>query len=297
MTQLRNTLYITEQDVSLYLEGQSLRVAYADGRGDRIPLLPIENIVCFSYGTATPALLTECARRGIGVSFLSQSGRLRYRIAGPVEGNVLLRKRQYLLSEEKTERLSLASQMVRGKIENAVGLLARFRRNHPEALNMKREQAERFMISCADAVSEVQSDERPRGIEGNAAKRYFQVFDTMLLNDDDALRFHGRSRRPPKDCCNALLSFAYTLLSADCIQALTCAGLDPYAGFFHRDRPGKPSLALDMMEELRPLLADRLVLRMINLRIVTSEMFERTRDGGTYINREGKKIFCANGIG
>ncbi len=291
MMHLLHTLYITELGAALHLSGQALCVTHGDGHTDRIPLHLLENIVCFSRGEATPQLLSACAQRGIGVCFLAPSGYLRYRVLGPIAGNVLLRKRQYLLSEAEDERLSLATEMVRGKIENEAWLLARFRRNHPEAASIEREQAEQALLSAAGSLSDRRTDDQLRGIEGNAAKAYFCVFDTLLLTGDDSLRFHGRSRRPPKDPCNALLSFAYAVLTTDCIQALTCAGLDPYVGFLHGDRPGKPSLALDLMEELRPLLADRLVLRLINLHMVSAAMFEPSENDGIYLNKEGRSIF------
>lgn len=290
MMQLHHTLYITEPDVTLAYEKQALRITHTDGHSDHIPLHPLENIVSFSRGEASSALLTACAQRGIGVSFLTRSGQLRYQIAGPVRGNVLLRKQQYLLSEGATERLSLAASMIRGKIENAAWILARFRRNHPDLENEERESAERFLKSSADNIAEIQTDNQLRGIEGSAAKVYYQVFDSMLLTEDPAFHFYGRNRRPPKDPCNALLSFTYALLTTDCIQALASAGLDPYVGFFHGDRPGKPSLALDIMEELRPLLAERLVLRLINLQIMTSDMFESKEDGGVFLSQGGCKI-------
>lgn len=290
MMQLHHTLYITEPDVTLDFEKQALRITHADGHSDHIPLHPLENIVSFSRGEASSSLLTACAQRGIGVSFLTRSGRLRYQIAGPVRGNVLLRKQQYLLSEGEKERLSLAASMIRGKIENAAWILARFRHNHPDLENEERESAERFLKDCADSLTDNQTDNQLRGIEGSAAKAYYRVFDSMLLTEDTMLHFYGRNRRPPKDPCNALLSFTYTLLATDCIQALESAGLDPYVGFFHGDRPGKPSLALDIMDELRPLLAERLVLRLINLNMMTSDMFEGKEDEGVYLNQDGRKI-------
>lgn len=207
-----------------------------------------------------------------------------------MKGNVLLRKRQYTLSDQKDTRTSLGAQILYGKIDNERRLLMRFARNHSE-IEPELNKTTRDLKNAAIKLKKFKSEEQLRGVEVLASKLYFGVFDRLILSDDPAFGFQGRNRMPPRDPVNAMLSFAYTLLASDCIHALTCVGLDPYVGFLHRDRPGKPSLALDLMEELRPLEADRLVLRLINLKAISGEMFEENDGGGIYLNFTGKRRF------
>ena len=286
MTQLFNTLFVTEPDISLHLEGRAIRARHGDGRTDLIPLLQIEKIIVFSNRPVSRGLAAYCAENGIGLSILSERGRFLYRIQGPTRGSVLLRKRQYTLTE--SEHLCLAKDLLQGKLDQSLQLLRDFRDNHPNfpglkeaAASLKQSAAEIAGADCAD---------RLRGIEGSAARVWFSAFGSMVLSDQPELRFAERSRRPPKDRCNALLSLSYTLLCQDCIAALEAVGLDPYVGLLHGDRPGKPSLALDLMEEFRPI-ADRHVLRMINLRIITPDGFTQGEDGGYFLTGEGRRAF------
>lgn len=289
MRHLWHTLYLTQPNTKLHLEGEALKVVHDDGRVDHVPLHLLESIVTFSYGTVSQNVMDACASRGIGLYFHSPNGRLRFQIQGGVHGNVHLREKQYLLGEE--ERFQLASEMLRGKLCHCMNLLAKFRRSHPDCENTKLRETENALVEMADALSQASDLETLRGMEGQAAKLYFGVFGQMILSKDPELQFHLRSRRPPKDPCNALLSFAYTMLANDCMHAAECAGLDPCIGFLHGVRPGKPALALDMMEELRPLLADRVVLRLLNLKMITAGQFEASEEGGVYLNEEGRKIF------
>lgn len=288
MLHLWHTLYITEQDVSLRLDGQALRVLHTNGREDHIPLHLLEQIVTFSHGTVTQNVMDTCAAKGIGLSFHTQNGRFRFRIQGEVHGNVHLRQRQYTLSQQ--ERLYLAASVLKGKLRNAKLLLIRHRRNHPAAGEQLR-TAEDALSQIETSLDSLHSEESLRSAEGYAARVYFGVFQHLILSDDRTFHFQARSRRPPKDPCNAMLSFAYTLLTNDCIQALESVGLDPYVGYFHGTRSGKPSLALDLVEEFRPVMADRTVLHLINLKMLTSDSFVPTEDGGVYLNDTGRAVF------
>ena len=289
MMQLLHTLYITEPDTELRLKGEALRVIHGDGREDHVPIHLLDGIVTFSYGTVTQYVMAACARRQIPISFLSQKGKFRFRVQGETHGNVLLRRRQYLLPEK--QRLSIARAMLRKKLDNEALLLARSRRNHPDHGGERLLAAEQTLRDFSGAISAELGGDGLRGAEGQAAKTYFAVFSDMILSKDPAFQFHGRNRRPPLDRCNALLSFAYTLLASECISAAESVGLDPCVGMLHGIRPGKPSLALDLMEEFRPVMADRLVLHLLNLRMITTEMFRPVETGGIYLDKEGKKIF------
>ena len=288
MLKLHHVLYITEPDIALKLDGRTVLACHADGRADRIPLHLLQGIVSFSHIPPTQALAKTCAWEGIGFVSFSENGRFQYRIVGASRGNVLLRKRQYLLSEDTAGRMELARSMIQGKIYGAAAVLHRYAKNHPElAVLTPVEGRLKTLAGLAFAA-----DEEPylRGIEGIAAKEYFGVFDQMLRTSDPAFSFTGRNRRPPKDPCNALLSFTYTLLMMECVNALESAGMDPCVGFLHGDRPGKESLAMDMMEELRPMLADRFVLRLINLQMIRSDQFVPVEEDGVHLSPEGRRI-------
>ena len=289
MLHLWHTLYLTKPDIELHLDGQALRVVHSDGREDHIPLHSLNSIITFSYGPVSQNVMAACADKGIGLTFLSQTGRFRFRIQGRTQGNVLLRQRQYLLAD--SERLPVAAAILRGKIYNESLLLAKARRNHPEHGGERLKAAETALRSLAEILPGAMSADELRGIEGQAAKLYFRVFPELILTDDAGLRFSGRNRRPPKDPCNALLSFAYTMLAYDCLHAAESVGLDPYVGVLHSVRPGKPSLALDLMEEFRPVIAERLVLDLINLRMISSQMFQTTDEEGVHLTHAGRKVF------
>ena len=242
--------------------------------------------MCFSGASISPAVIDACVKHDVGFSALSQSGRFCFRLNGPTTGNVLLRKKQYTLPCEN--RLYLAKRMLHGKLEGQATVLGRFRRNHPSELLRATEEAIR---TIAEQLPMAVTNEGLRGLEGQAARLYFDAFGRMILTEDKAFRFEGRNRRPPRDRCNAMLSFGYTLLAEICVQAVESVGLDPQVGFLHSERPGKPALALDLMEEPRAQVADRHALRMINLRMVSSEMFETGREDGVFLDARGRKCF------
>ena len=293
MRHLLNTLFILSEDVYISLENENVVMQQESNITGRIPLMTMESIFYFGYRGASPKLLGECAKRGIGFTFLTVNGQFLARICGANPGNVLLRKQQYRLSDDNIGSHKLACNFIVGKIYNARVVLERSRRDH-EAVLMDIEKIKYVSKALLCAVKEVRlshGHEDLRGIEGNAARLYFSVFDQLILQNKALFSFTGRSKRPPLGCVNALLSFAYTLLAHDCASALESVGLDAYVGFLHTDKPGRISLALDLMEELRCVFADRFVLTLINNRIVKKSDFIEKENGGTYLQKEGKKRF------
>lgn len=292
MRRLLNTLYVMTEDAWLTLEGENIVIQAEERELGRFPLHGLEGIICFSYRGASPALMGACAERGIALNFFRPSGRFLARVSGGACGNVLLRKTQYRISEDPDTSLDIGKSMIIGKLYNTRWVLERATRDHPLSVDSERLKAASTMIKTAIfRVEDVENAESLRGIEGDAAAEYFSVFNELILNSDEAFRFHGRSRRPPLDRVNAMLSFAYALLGNACAAALESVGLDPYVGFVHTDRPGRESLALDLMEELRPVCADRFVLSCINNRVVTSKMFESTDSGAVLLNESGRRAF------
>ena len=292
MRKLLNTLYVMTEDAWLSLDGENI-VIEAEGRElGRFPLHGLEGIVCFSYRGASPALMGACSERGIDLCFFRPGGRFLARVCGGVRGNVLLRKTQYRVSEDAAASLDIGKSMLIGKLYNARWVLERATRDHPLSVNLEKLKAASAMLKASlSRVEAADSAESLRGIEGAAAAEYFGVFNELILNGEEAFVFHGRSRRPPLDCVNALLSFAYALLANNCASALESVGLDPCVGFVHTDRPGRESLALDLMEELRPVLADRFVLTCINNRVIQAQMFDHTESGAVRLNEAGRRAF------
>ncbi len=294
MRKLLNTLYVTSPEAYLALDGENILVQIKDRPGVRIPLLNLEGIVCFSYQGASPALMGACAERGISLVFLRPSGRFLARVQGKVRGNVLLRSRQHELTSSGTEAAAIARNFLTGKIYNQRRVVQRALRDH--ALVVDSEMLSACTAQLKEIIKAVQAcetQEELRAYEGLAAKEYFKIFDHLILQQKDSFRFTGRNRRPPLDPTNALLSFAYTLLANECSSALESVGLDPYLGFLHQKRPGRPSLALDLMEELRPVLADRLVLSLINTQQLSSKDFLRKETGAILMEDEARKRFLS----
>ena len=286
---LQHTLYITEPDLVLKKDGQTLRAVHSDGHSDHIPLHMVDQIVTYSGGSIAPDVLGACATAGVGFSSFSQCGRFQFRIVGATTGNVLLRKRQYSLTP--LERQYLAEAELRGKIASEANLLHRFGKNHMHIWQGELREPEQNLRALAEQADYPKTDDALRGIEGRAAKIYFESWKHLVLSDDPAFQFSGRTRRPPLDCCNALMSYGYTILTGDFVQALEATGLDPQAGILHGDRPGKPALALDLMEPFRASITDQLVLRLINLKMLRENMFERRADGGVYLTSDGRRVF------
>ncbi len=292
MRKLLNTLYVMTENCYLTLDGENIVIQDGEKTLGRFPLHTLENIICFTYKGASPALMGACAERKIGMSFFSPRGRFQARVVGKEYGNVLLRKEQYRISDDETRSISYASNMIVGKIYNCRWSIERTLRDHAYRVDAERlKTISRILYDTLSRIDGITRLDELRGMEGKAAEQYFSVFGDMILNQKEDFAFTTRNRRPPLDNINAILSFAYTILAGECANALASVGLDPYVGFMHSDRPGRMSLALDMMEELRPILADRFALTLINTKAIQAVHFERQRDGAVLLNDNGRKVF------
>lgn len=290
MRHLLNTLFVTTEDAYLAIDGENVVVRRGEDEIARFPLHTLEGIVSFSYAGASPALMGGCAKRGVSLSFCTPNGRFLARSCGKSNGNVLLRRAQYRAADEPAASCRIAGNMIFGKIYNARWSVERTRRDH--AMRVDGNFLERISAQLQEALGATRNCatlEELRGIEGAAASAYFSAFDEMILHNKEAFSFTVRSRRPPLDRVNAMLSFLYALLANDCASALEAVGLDAYVGFLHRDRPGRSSLALDLMEELRPCFADRFALTQINTRAVSPEDFLMREDGAVLLTEPGRK--------
>lgn len=292
---LGNTLYVTTPDAYLSLDGENVVIQKSGNELRRIPLHNLDGVVAFGYTGASPALMGACAERGVALTFLTMHGRFLARVCGTEQGNVLLRKEQYRVSDSEEKSSSLARSMITGKLFNSRWVIERAVRDH--ALRLDTEKLKRASDQIAASLRRLpsaQTLDEIRGVEGEAATCYFSVLDDLILQQKDQFFFQSRNRRPPTDNVNALASFVYTLLALDTAAALETAGLDPYVGFLHRDRPGRISLALDLMEEFRPVLADRFVLTLINTRQVSGDGFIQKEDGAVLMDdATRKKILVA----
>ena len=294
MRKLLNTLFVTSEEAYLALETENVAVYIGEEKKAQYPLLVLESIISISYKGASPALMGACARNGIQLVFLTPRGRFLARVCGQEQGNVLLRKEQYRLSDKLEKSCHIARNFIFGKVYNQRWVLERTLRDHRMRVDAaKLESASQALAGLLPAI-ETQTDlDALRGLEGEASVRYFHVFDEMVLNQKADFLFDGRNRRPPTDNMNALLSFAYVLLSNDCASALESVGLDSYVGFMHRDRPGRTSLALDLMEELRAPMADRLCITLVNNRVLQDKHFERQESGAVFLGEDGRKLFLS----
>ncbi len=289
MRKLLNTLYVTTPGAYISKDGLNIVVSVNQEEVFRIPAINIEGIVTFGYMGASPGVMKLCSDNGISLTFLSPNGRFISRVQGAVKGNVLLRKKQYSLSDNEIWSLHVAKLFICGKIQNYRNILKRFLRDYGENKNINHavlvlERAKYDALKSADKISLM-------GYEGIASNVYFDVLPILILNQKNDFLFNGRNRRPPKDAMNAMLSFAYTLIANDISAALETIGLDPYVGFLHTLRPGRTSLALDMMEELRAYLGDRFVLSLINKKQITIKDFLFQGNDGVVMTDRGKKVF------
>ncbi|WP_375463943.1 type I-C CRISPR-associated endonuclease Cas1c [uncultured Methylobacterium sp.] len=293
MRRMRNTIYVTSEDAWLRKDGANLVVEVAGAERGRAPLHMLEGLVSFGRAGASPALLAACAEAGITVSHLDPNGRFLARVEGRRSGNVLLRRVQYRVADDPVRAVVIVSGIVAAKAANQRTVIRRALRDHGGALGAERaaalEAAERRLTDVARRTLATETVDGLRGLEGEAAAIYFAVFTTLIRVEDPAFRFTGRSRRPPLDRMNALLSFLYALLGHDCRSALEAHGLDPQVGFLHADRPGRASLALDLMEELRPVLADRLALSLVNRRQLAAADFVVEEAGGVRLTDDARK--------
>jgi CRISPR-associated protein Cas1 len=290
MRKMLNTLYVTTQGAYLHKEGETIVVKVKQENLLRLPIHTLSSIVCFGQVSCSPFLLGHCAEKDVAVSFMSMYGKFLARVQGPVSGNVLLRREQYRRADCETESAKLARMFVAGKVANNRVIIHRGARDHADkidgvdlALTCKV-----FSRYAKRLLSETVLDEI-RGIEGRVARDYFNIFDHLIVTQKEDFIFSGRNRRPPLDRVNCLLSFLYTLLYHDVRSALESVGLDPAVGFLHRDRPGRLSLALDLMEEFRPMLADRLVLSLINLGQIKKKGFTITESGAVRMDDATRK--------
>ena len=293
MRKLLNTIYVTSEDAWMRKDGANLVVDVDGAERGRVPLHLLDGVVSFGRAGASPALMAACAEAGVTLSHLTPTGRFLARVEGVRTGNVLLRRTQYRAADDPSRVVPIVRAVVAAKSANQRAVVRRALRDHGTAMDdaaraaldlaeRRLTDAGRRALACGDVDS-------LRGIEGEAAMAYFGVFDHLLRVDGDAFRFRGRSRRPPLDRVNALLSFLYAMLGHDCRSALEAHGLDPQVGFLHADRPGRSSLALDLMEELCPVLADRLALSLVNRRQVGADDFVLEAAGGVRLTEAGRK--------
>ncbi len=290
MRKLLNTLYVTTPDAYLSLDGENIVILKGEAELLRLPLHNIESIITFNYTGASPALMGACAEKNIALTFMTQNGRFLARITGEVKGNVTLRKAQYNLSNSDIESAKIAKNMIVGKIYNSKWMIERATRDHALSLDVEKlKTVSKFLSNSIKYVSDSDNLEQIRGFEGEAASQYFSVFDDLILQQKEYFYFKGRNKRPPLDNVNAMLSFIYTLLVHDIGAALETVGLDPYVGFLHRDRPGRISLALDLIEELRSIYADRFVIYLINMKIINEKGFNQKENGAVIMDDATRK--------
>lgn len=288
--ELLNILYVTTQDAYLRLDHDTIRVDVERQTALRVPLIHLEGIVCFGNVAVSPALIHRCGEDGRSLVFLGRSGRFKGRLTGRTGGNVLLRRAQHEALSEPSHGMAIARSVVAGKVYNGRQLLLRAGRESDEGANRDR------LRRGADELRDVLARLRPadnldtvRGHEGDGARIYFGCLDAALRPAATGFGMGVRTRRPPRDAFNALLSFLYALLLSECVSALESVGLDPQVGYLHALRPGKPALALDLMEELRPAVSDRLALALANRRQLTARHFESFPGGAVLLNEDGRR--------
>jgi len=290
MRKLLNTLYVSSQGSYLHKEGETVVVEQEKQRVLQIPIHTISGIICFGNVLCSPFLLGFCAERDVAVSFLSEHGRFLASVRGPVSGNVLLRRQQYRMADDEQTTCGIAANVVSGKLANCRVVLNRTVRDHAAKIDAEAlKEASDKIGRIIERIPRATGTDEVRGLEGQAAAEYFRVFDHLIIDQKNDFKFTERSRRPPLDEVNALLSFVYTLLAHDVRSALETVGLDPAVGFLHRDRPGRPGLALDIMEEFRPVIADRLVLSLINRKQIGKKGFTKAASGAVTMDNDTRK--------
>ncbi|MCR5329631.1 MAG: type I-C CRISPR-associated endonuclease Cas1c [Lachnospiraceae bacterium] len=294
MKKLLNTLYITSTDYYLSLDGENIVIISGKSEAGRIPLHNLEAVVTCGFQGVSPALMGACSERNIDISFLSLSGKFLARVSGRQKGNVLLRRQQYRLADNPDKAVLISKNFLTGKLFNSRWVIERGIRDHTERLDVEclKKVSENIKNSLG-SIRKCDNKEGLRGIEGESASKYFSIFNELILQQKDDFIFRVRSKRPPLDPVNAMLSFAYTLLASMCTSALEIVGLDPYVGFMHTDRPGRCSLALDLMEELRSVFADRFVLSLINKKMISLKDFLIKENGTVLMKDDARKRFVS----
>lgn len=291
MRKLMNTLYVTSENSYLALDGENVVILDKEQETGRLPLHNLEGIVSFGYRGTSPALMGACAEKNISLCYLTPQGKFLARVTGKIKGNVILREQQYKSAFDESAGLPIARNCIAGKIYNSRWVLERTLRDHSLQVDVRKvKNASEMLKESQRLVIESQSKDQLRGYEGEAAKIYFSVFDEMILQQKNDFSFQGRNKRPPLDNVNALLSFVYTLLTNMFTSALETAGLDPYVGYLHTERPGRVSLSLDLMEELRPVLADRFALTLINKKMIGKKDFKQKENGAVLMSDDARKI-------
>lgn len=290
MKKYLNTLFITTQGAYLHKEGETVVVSVEKEIRLQLPIHTISGIVCFGQVSMSPYLMGFCAENKVAVSFLTEYGKFLASVQGKISGNVLLRREQYRRADDLEYSSQITKYILMGKISNCRTVLRRAIRDHADKIDAEEVTKESMRLDCS--LSQIQNmnclDEL-RGLEGDAANSYFGVFDHLIVVQKNDFKFEKRTRRPPMDEVNCLLSFLYTLLMHDVRSALECVGLDSCVGFLHRDRSGRPGLALDIMEEFRPFLADRLALSLINREQIRKKGFKKTESGAVFMDDDTRK--------
>ncbi len=290
MKKLLNVLYVTTPNSFLSLDGENVVILIEGSEKFRIPIHNLESIVCFGYMGTSPALMGFCADKNVGLCFLNQYGKFLARVTGSVHGNVLLRKKQYYVSSNESDCLPIAINCITGKLINTRVVIERGIRDHGEKINLEvLEGASEYLKSNISRIQYCKTLDGIRGIEGDCAKIYFGIFDELIIQQKTDFFMNDRNKRPPRDNLNAMLSFFYTILAHDIQSALETVGLDPYVGFLHRDRSGRASLAMDLMEEFRAFFVDRFVISLINRRQITSKGFTTKESGGVLMDNDTRK--------
>lgn len=290
MKRLLNNLYVTTQGSYLHREGETVMVTLDGDVKLKLPIHTLQGIICFGQVSMSPPLMGLCAERQVSVSFLSRNGRFLARVEGPVSGNILLRREQYRRSDIEEMAVKIARAVVTAKINNCRVVILRSVREHPDSAGSSNlQEVASHLYGLLKELEAAATLDSVRGLEGEAARQYFSVFDHLIYAQKEDFIFKERSRRPPLDNMNAILSFLYSILSRDVSSALETVGLDPAVGFLHRDRPGRDGLALDIMEEFRPYLADRLALSLVNLKQVTGDGFKKSETGAVLMDDDTRK--------
>ncbi|MCL1850190.1 MAG: type I-C CRISPR-associated endonuclease Cas1c [Bacteroidetes bacterium] len=290
MRKLLNTLYVTSQGSYLHKEGETVIVEIEKQKILQIPIHTIGGIICFGNVLCSPFLLGFCAERDVSVSFLTTNGRFLASVKGPVSGNVLLRRQQYRMADDEQITHGVASNLINGKLANCRIVINRTVRDHNAKVNTEElKNTSENIGRIIERIPRTTTTDEVRGLEGQAAAEYFNVFNHLIVDQKEDFIFTDRNRRPPLDEVNALLSFMYTLLTHDIRSALETVGLDTAVGFLHRDRPGRHGLALDLIEEFRPVIADRLVLSLINRKQIGKKGFTKAANGAVIMDDDTRK--------